>query len=292
MEEIPAKRILYRKKDNTWFGSDYNFNLYQGCFHGCIYCDSRSLCYGIDRFGQVRVKQNAIPKLREELKSCKKTGIAATGAMSDPYNPLEQQCAYTRSALELLEQFGFGAAIATKSDFILRDRDLLCAIAKNAPCIVKITVTTADDDLASWIEPHAPMPSKRLKTIDSLSSAGIFTGILMMPVLPFLEDSPTEIRRLVRQSADCGAKFIYPYFGVTLRDRQREYFLQKVREHSPTIWKRYLEFGDQYQCLSPHAKQLWQVFCEECRSNNILYRMKDIIAESQKPYRTEQLSLF
>ncbi len=292
MEQIQAKRILQHKKDKSWFGSAYNYNLYQGCPHGCIYCDSRSECYRIEDFSRVRVKKDAISMLREELKSCRKTGIAATGSMSDPYNPYERQYRYTRHSLELLEQFGFGTAIATKSDLITRDIDVLQSIAQHSPSIIKITITTSNDKKAKWIEPHAPLPSERFHALEQLSSAGIFSGVLLMPVLPFLEDDPQEISHLITRCRECGAKFIYPYFGVTLRDRQREYFLDKVKEYSGDIWKRYLEFEDNYQCLCPNIQELWNLFCRECDKNNILYHMSDIIKESQKPYRTEQLSLF
>ena len=292
MQEIAAKHILQRKKDSSWFGSDYNINLYQGCPHGCIYCDSRSACYGIEDFSRVRVKKDALLLLAEELRRCRKTGLAATGSMSDPYNPLEKEGRYTRGMLELLCRYRFGVGIATKSTLVLRDIDLLTEIAKHAPAIVKLTITTPKDELARVVEPHAPSSSERFAALEQLSQQGIFAGVLLMPVLPFLEDQPEQIRQLVRRCRECGAKFIYPYFGVTLRDRQREYFLAKLRDYSEVVWERYLDFGEEYQCLCPNQQKLWEIFCEECSKAGIVWKMREIITLSRKEYETEQLRLF
>lgn len=291
LEETQARHILYRKKDTGWFGSDYNFNLYRGCPHGCIYCDSRSQCYGITDFSKVRVKKDALSILHTELRSCRKTGVAATGSMSDPYNPMERQYEFTRSALNLLDTYGFGTAIATKGSLVTRDIDVLSSIQSHSPVIVKITVTTPHDELSRWIEPCAPSSSQRLEVLHTLSKAEIFAGVLLMPVLPFLEDREEDIKMLVKLCAEKGAKFIYPYFGVTLRDRQREYFLAKVREYSQDIWKQYLDYEEDYSCLCPNHRTLWAVFEQECRKYGILWRMKDIIQAYQKPYEMQQLSL-
>ena len=157
--------------------------------------------------------------------------------------------------------------------------------------VVKITVTTPNDELSRWIEPCAPSSSQRLEALHTLSKAGIFAGILLMPVLPFLEDREEDIKMLVKLCAEKGAKFIYPYFGVTLRDRQREYFLAKVREYSQDIWKQYLDYEEDYSCLCPNHRTLWAVFEQECRKYGILWKMKDIIQAYQKPYEMQQLSL-
>lgn len=217
----------------AWFGTDYNMNIYRGCCHGCIYCDSRSECYHIDRFDTVRAKENTLQIIRDDLQHKAKTGVVGTGAMSDPYNPFEEKELLTRHALELLDAFGFGAAIATKSDLIIRDLDVLKGIQEHSPVLCKVTVTTLDDRLASKIEPHAPSSSRRLNAVERLAGAGIFTGILLMPVLPFLEDNEENILGIVRRAAECGARFIYPAFGVTLRQNQREYFLEKLEEAFP-----------------------------------------------------------
>lgn len=292
MQEIAAKHILQRKKDSSWFGSDYNINLYQGCPHGCIYCDSRSACYGIEDFSRVRVKKDALLLLAEELRRCRKTGLAATGSMSDPYNPLEKEGRYTRGMLELLCRYRFGVSIATKSTLVLRDIDLLTEIAKHAPAIVKLTITTPKDELARVVEPHAPSSSERFAALEQLSQQGIFAGVLLMPVLPFLEDDPQDIRLLVQLCARAGVKFIYPYFGVTLRDRQREYFLQQVRKNWPKVWERYLDYGGDYLCPCRNDGELWQIFERECSRYGILCRMEQIVKAYQSPYQSEQLRLF
>ena len=209
LELVPAKSILVKSKDPRWFGIDYQMNLYRGCCHGCIYCDSRSECYGIEEFDRVRGKENSLALLEEELRHKRKTGVAGTGAMSDPYNPYEREARLTRGGLQLLDQYGFGAAIATKSAMITRDLDVLQRIQAHSPVVCKITVTTWDDDLCRKIEPYPSVSSERLRAVKALSGAGIFTGILLMPVLPFLEDGLDNILGIVRLAAENGAKFIY-----------------------------------------------------------------------------------
>ena len=275
MEQIEAKRILQRKRDKSWFGSSYNVNLYRGCPHGCIYCDSRSACYGVEDFVRVRVKKDALPRLRQELAACR-----------------ERRYGYTRGLLELLDRYRFGAAIATKGTLVERDIDLLQQISTHSPVIVKVTITTPHDELSALVEPHAPPSSRRLAALEALSKAGIFAGVLLMPVLPFLEDDPQDIRLLVQLCARAGVKFIYPYFGVTLRDRQREYFLQRVRKNWPKVWERYLDYGGDYLCPCRNERELWQIFERECSRYGILCRMEQTVKAYQSPYQSEQLRLF
>ncbi len=294
MEFIPAKQILssWGSNDN-WFGKNYNMNIYKGCSHGCIYCDSRSECYHIEDFDIVRAKGNAIEILNSELKSKRKKGIVATGAMSDPYNPFEAQYKLTRSALELINRYNFGISIATKSDLITRDIDILQEIKSHSPNIIKITVTTADDNLCKKLEPNVAVASKRFEAVNKLSSKGIFTGILLMPVLPFIADSDENILKIVRLAKENGARFIYPAFGVTLRQNQREHFLEKVNEKFYGTAEKYIkEYGYSYECPSKRSNELWEIFKEECDKANILYKMKDIIKGYKGPYEEEQLSLF
>lgn len=293
---VPAKTILTRcKAPGNWFGIDYNMNLYRGCCHGCLYCDSRSTCYGVEQFDQVRVKENALRILRDELRRKVRTGVVGTGAMSDPYNPFEEQLQLTRHALELLDAFGFGAAIATKSSLVLRDRDLLQEIASHSPVVVKMTITTPDDRLSRQLEPRVCPSSQRLAALEGLSREGVFCGVLLMPVLPFVEDDPQAVRQLLRQASDAGARFVYPYFGVTMRDGQREYFLQQLEQAFPGqgLAERYRQrYGGQYSCLSPRARELGQCFAEECQRLGLLSRMSDIIRASRRGYTVQQLSLF
>ena len=295
MEYIPAKTIVNRTKDPSWFGTEYNMNIYRGCCHGCIYCDSRSECYHNDNFDQVKAKADALRIIRDDLAHKAKVGVVATGSMSDPYNPFEEELQLTRRALTLLEAYGFGVAIATKSGLIVRDIDVLASIHRTMPVICKITLTTCDDVLASQVEPYAPSPSLRLAAAERLSTAGLFTGILMMPILPFLEDNPENIREIVDRAADAGARFVYPALGMTCRARQREYFYHKLEEQFPGqgLAERYRKrYGPRYQCPSPKARALWEVFQEACNRRGLLYTMGRIVTASRRGHETDQLSLF
>ncbi len=293
MEYIPAKTIVTRTKNSSWFGTSFNMNLYKGCCHGCIYCDSRSACYGIDAFDQVRAKKDALRIVRDELRRKSTTGVVATGSMSDPYNPYEKELKLTRHALELLDAFGFGVAVATKSDLIVRDADIFCNIKEHSPVVCKITVTACDDSLSQKIEPHAPPSSKRFAAIAELAGRGIFSGVLLMPVLPFLEDTPENILGIVRMAHESGARFVYPAFGMTCRQNQREYYLKKLDELFPqeNLSQQYRRrYGNRYECPSPRARELWELFCAECRRTGILYQMGDIIRASRQGYGDGQLS--
>ena len=295
MKTIPAKVIVTRNKSTQWFGCDYNMNLYKGCSHGCIYCDSRSACYHIDNFDTVCVKENAMAIVRDNLARYVKTGVVATGAMSDPYNPFEEKHQFTRNALQLLHAYQYGVAIATKSSLITRDIDILQDIKKEAPVLCKITITTAKDELAAKIEPHVSPSSQRFAALEQLANAGIFCGVLLMPVLPFITDTPEEIVAIVEQAAAAGARFIYAGLGVTMRTGQREYFLQKLEQTFPGegLAKKYQsKYGYRYQCASPKAKQLWQVFSDTCNKYGLLYKMQDIVSAYRSPYYKNQLSFF
>ena len=294
MDYIPAKSIISNyKENNEWFGGNYNMNIYKGCCHGCIYCDSRSDCYGIEDFDRVRVKENSINLVEKDLKSKRKKGVVSTGAMSDPYNPFEEKLLLTRKALELIDKYNYGAAIDTKSDLITRDIDVLKRIKEHSPVLCKITITTADDELSKKIEPNVSLSSERFKAIKELSDAGIYTGILLMPILPFINDTEENIISIVRKAEENGAKFIYPAFGVTLRSNQRMHFFDKLDKEFPKIKERYIrEFQNNYMCSSPKGRELYKIFTEECRKLGIIYKMKDIIEDYKKLYKNEQISLF
>ncbi|MEZ3434487.1 MAG: radical SAM protein [Lachnospiraceae bacterium] len=296
MEYIPAKTIVTKTKaSSAWFGIDYNMNIYKGCCHGCIYCDSRSDCYQIKDFDRIRIKENALQIIRDDLRRKTRSGVVGTGAMSDPYNPLEQKLLLTRHALELCDAFGFGTAIATKSALLERDIDILQGIAEHSPVLLKVTVTTADDSLAEKIEPRVSLPGRRLQMIDTLSRGGLYTGILLMPVLPFLEDTIENVGEIIRKAEASGARFIYPAFGMTLRGNQRAWYYQKLNELFPgqnLVPKYQKQYGNYYECRSPRARKLWDYFSEECTKRKIAYRMEDIIHQYKKAYQTEQLCLF
>ncbi len=295
MEYIPAKTMLSKCKSTAWFGTDYNMNIYRGCCHGCIYCDSRSDCYQITDFESVRAKKDSLLILRDELKRKVRSGIIGTGAMSDPYNPFEKELMLTRHSLELVDAFNFGIAIVTKSSLITRDIDILRSIKEHSPVLCKITITTADDELCKKLEPNVSLSSERFKAIEKLSKYGIFSGVVMMPVLPFIEDTVENITAIVKKTAECGGKFIYPAFGVTLRQSQRDYFLSKLKEIFPEkhLSEKYVRtFGNSYQCTSPNVSKLWKAFEQECKRYGLLYKMNDIISAYKSSYEMSQLSFF
>lgn len=239
MDYIPAKTIVCTNKGTAWFGTQYNMNIYKGCCHGCIYCDSRSDCYHVEDFDRVRAKENALAIIRDDLRRKVRTGVIATGAMSDPYNPFEKELELTRHALELINAYEFGVAIDTKSTLVTRDIDILTEIKSHSPVLVKMSITTADDVLCKKIERHVAVTSERFQAIKQLSDNGIYCGVLLMPVLPFINDTKENILGIVRLAKENGAKFVYPDFGVTLRSNQQIYFYERLDELFPGMSEKY-----------------------------------------------------
>ena len=269
-----------------------SMNIYRGCSHGCIYCNSRSLCYGDITFDKIKVKEDALRIIRDDLNRKVRSGVVATGAMSDPYNPLENKLKLTRNAIELINAYRFGAAIDTKGTLVTRDVDILQDIKKHSPVIVKITITTNDDALCEKIESHVPNATDRFAAIKALSDAGIYCGVLMMPILPFINDTEENIIGIVRRAKDAGAKFIYPAFGMTLRDGNREYYYKNLDEEFPGLKEKYIAKYDlRYNCTSPNAKKLWELFSRECDKLELIHKMSSITFQYRQGYE-EQLSLF
>ena len=209
--------------------------------------------------------------------------------MSDTYNPLEKEYEQTRGALKLISKYGFGVSIDTKSDLILRDIDLLKEINSKNNVIIKFTITTPNDELSKIIEPNVCISSKRLQAIKILSDNGIFTGIMMNPMLPFITDKEEDIRYLVKLAYQNGAKFIHTYMGMTLRENQREYYFYKLDQHFIGIKEKYIKYyGDKYNCIVPNYKRLYKVFTDECIKYGILYDMKDIIKAYKKEIKSNE----
>jgi DNA repair photolyase len=289
MEPIQAKSILSKLKDapDSWFGITYNMNLYRGCQHQCIYCDSRSECYKIDDFAKIRYKENALELLQKELKSKKERATIGTGSMNDPYMPVEKELGLTRKALQLVSQYKFPVHIITKSNLVLRDTDILQQIS-NVYASVSITITTTDDQLGRIIEPVAPNSSERFGTIRQLSQKGIYCGVLMMPILPMITDQPENITDIITKAKTAGAKYILASMGVTLRDRQREYYYSKLDKHFPGLKEKYMSrYKEQYSCPSPESKVLNSLFESKCKELGIPFQMR--FYKADKP---EQLKLF
>lgn len=294
MEFINAKTILNKvKQGKYWFGIDYNINLYRGCSHRCIYCDSRSNCYNITDFDKIRGKKNAINILEKELSIKRNKGVIGIGSMSDAYNPLEKKYNQTKDSLNLIKKYGFGVSIDTKSDLILRDILLLKEINKKNSVIVKFTITTPNDKLSKIIEPNVCESSKRLQAIKILADNGIFVGIIMNPILPFITDSEEDIKKLVELAHLNGAKFIQSYFGMTLRENQRDYYFDKLNKNFPGLKEKYIKYyGNKYNCIVPNHKNLQKVFINECNKYGILYNMSDIINAYKVNKNIEQMSFF
>ena len=290
---ISAKSIVYKNKSpDSWFGMDYNMNIYRGCSHGCIYCDSRSDCYRQTDFDIVKVKENALQIVRDDLRRKVKTGVVASGSMSDPYNPLEQELKLTRNALELVNAFGFGAGLTTKSALIARDADILHDIKSHSPVIVNLSINTPDDSLCKMLEPNVSVTSERFEAMQTLADKGIFCGVLMIPMLPFITDKMEDITTLLHMAKEAGAKFVYTYMGMTLRQGNRQYFYTQLDKILPGIKEKYMkQYGSRYHCSSPNAKKLWHVFSAECDRLGLLYDMKAIVYHYKAHY-DRQLSLF
>jgi len=291
IRDIQAKTLLARVKGpDDWFGLYYNFNLYRGCQHQCIYCDSRSECYQIENFNRdVLVKANAIELLRKELASKRVVGTIGTGSMNDPYMPLEADRQVTRRALEAIAEFGFPVHVITKSDLALRDLELLKQISQTY-CAVTFTVTCADDALGKQLEPGAPVSSRRFAAIKKLSENGILTGVTMMPILPFIEDN---IRRIVRLAHENGAAYILPAFGMTLRDRQRAYYYDKLDQRFPGLRSRYEKaFGERYFAPAQNPARLGALFTDLCRAHGILTKMPVFVPRQRQLQKDNQPRLF
>jgi DNA repair photolyase len=288
IKDIQAKVLLsHVKQPDTWFGLKYNMNLYRGCQHQCIYCDSRSLCYQIENFSDILVKTNAIPLLCKELTSKRVKGTIGTGSMNDPYMPLEKHRYLTGAALEVIAQFRFPVHIITKSNLVLRDLPLLKEISQ-VYAAVSFTITTADDELAKKLEPGAPPSSRRFEAMETLAANGIRTGVILMPVLPFIEDNQENIDQIITQAHQSGASYIIPSFGMSLRDRQRAYYYDKLDVLFPGLRAKYhRKFGDQYHCPANNAEGLAEYLQARCQTLGIPTRIPIYSPESG-----EQLPLF
>jgi DNA repair photolyase len=286
-QTIKAKTILSRLKEDKYFGLSYNMNLYRGCQHQCIYCDSRSTCYQIEDFSKIFIKENALSLLNKELSSKRHRGTIGFGSMNDPYMPVEKRNNLTGEALKIVAYHRFPVHIITKSHLVLKDLEVLKDISK-VYAAVSFTITSADDEMASVLEPHAPPPSRRFEAIKKLSAENIYTGITMMPVLPFINDTAENARTMVQEAVKAGAKYILPFFGTTLREGSREYFYNELDKSFPGLRREYEEtYGNSYTCGSPKAEYLYNLINNLCKDAGIDTRMK-----FYEPDNGEQLKLF
>ena len=288
MHYIEAKTIL---------SSQNGMNLYRGCQHGCIYCDSRSRCYGMEHnFEDIAVKKNALILLEDSLRRKRKSCMIGTGSMSDPYMPIERTLRYTRAALELIYKYGFGATLITKSDAVLDDLELLRRINENTKCVVQITLTTADDELCRIIEPAVCPTSRRFDALMKLKEAGIPTVVWLCPILPFINDTVENIESILDMCSQAGVWGVINFgMGLTLRDGNREYFYAKLDRHFPGLKSRYIgSYGLAYELPSPNEKALTTYFHRRCEELGIVHDNDRIFAylnEFERKSNT-QISLF
>lgn len=273
-------------------------NIYRGCTHGCIYCDSRSKCYGFTHaFEDIEVKQNAPVLLEQRLRAKRKRCMIGTGSMCDPYMHCEETLMLTRRCLKIIEQYGFGVAIQTKSDRILRDMDLLAGIHKNAKTVVEITITTWDDELCKVLEPNVCVTSRRVKILEEMQQAGIPTVVWMTPILPYINDTEENIEKILECCIRTGVKGVLNMgMGLTLREGNREYFYEALDKHFPGLSEKYIKnYGYSYEVPSPDSDRLTKLFTKMCRESGMMYRADEIF-EYMRTFPEEngyeQLSLF
>lgn len=256
-------------------------NLYRGCTHGCIYCDSRSVCYQMNHdFEDVEVKRDAPLILEAQLQKRRKPCMIGTGAMCDPYIPLEEEFRFTRQCLVLIEKYGFGLAIQTKSARILRDLDILKAINDKTKCVAQLTLTTYDEGLCRKIEPNVSTTLERFHVLTAMREAGIPTVVWLSPILPFINDTEENLRGLLDYCIEAKVHGILCFgFGVTLREGDREYFYRCLDRLFPGMKQKYIrQFGGAYECMSPNNTRLTAVLNEVCEGHDILYKPDDVFA--------------
>ena len=290
MHFVDAKGIL------TSNNGMHGMNIYRGCSHGCIYCDSRSKCYQFAHaFEDIEVKQNAPELLEKALRSKRKKCMIGTGAMSDPYMHCEEALGLTRQCLEIIKKYEFGLAIQTKSDRILRDIDLLDEINRSAKCVVQITLTTYDDDLCRILEPNVCNTKRRIEVLEEMQKRGIPTIVWLTPILPFINDTEENVTSILEECVRVGVKGIIDFgMGLTLREGDREYYYAALDKHFPGMKQRYTQrYGNSYELPSPNAKALLGILRRICKENGMLSNPNDCFRYmNELPDKYQQMSLF
>ena len=272
MHYVNVKGILSAKN---------GMNLYRGCSHGCIYCDSRSKCYHMEHaFGDIEVKANAIELLEHSLSHKRKKCMIGTGSMTDPYIPLETEIQNVRKALQLIDKYGFGFTVITKSNRILRDLDLLQKINEKTKCVVQMTLTTYDEDLCRKIEPNVSTTAERFEVLKTLRDAGIPTVVWLSPILPFINDNEENLVGILIMCIEAKVRGIICFgMGVTLREGNREYFYEQLDRSFPGVKEKYIHtYGYQYMLDSPHNGYLMQIFHDTCEKHGIMHDNEQIFA--------------
>ena len=273
-------------------------NIYRGCSHGCIYCDARSRCYGFTHeFEDIEVKENALELLEDALRRKRKKCMIGTGAMTDPYIPIETKLNYTRGAMELVYKYGFGMTVQTKSDRILRDLDLICKINEKTKFVVQTTLTTADDELCKKVEPNVSTTSERVAMLKTMQGHGVPTVVWLCPMLPFINDTEQNINGIIDYCAAAGVYGIINFgMGLTLREGNREYFYEQLDKLFPGLKQKYIKtYGGKYEVASPNATRLQALFVKRCKELGIICDNNKLFAylhEFPQGQQFEQLKLF
>ena len=280
----------------TIISPNNGMNLYRGCTHGCIYCDSRSLCYQINHdFENIEVKRNAPQILEEQLRKKRKPCIISTGSMCDLYIHLEEELKITRECLLLIEKYGFGVSLLTKSARILRDLDILKAINKKTKCIVQITMTTYDENLCRIIEPNVSTTLERFHVLEAMREAEIPTAVCICPVLPFINDTEENLRGIMDYCVRAKIRGLSAFcFGTTMLDGSREYFYKCLDRHFPGVKQKYIErYGNEYACYSDNSLHLRALTKEICKKHRIIYKHDELSANlfNFEP-KAQQISMF
>jgi DNA repair photolyase len=273
---------MHYKEAKGILSSQNGINIYRGCTHGCIYCDSRSRCYNMDHdFEDVEVKSNAPKLLEDALRRKRNRCMISTGAMTDPYMHIEEKLENTRRCLELIDQYGFGLAIQTKSDRIMRDVDLLTSINSKTKCVVQMTLTTYDEDLCRIVEPRVCTTRERFNTLMAMKDRGIPTVVWLCPLLPFINDTEENLRGILDYCFEAGVKGILSFgMGLTLREGDREYFYSKLDEHFPGLKQEYIKrYGNSYEVPSPRYRELTEIFNQECSRYNVMHETHAIFTD-------------
>ena len=287
MHFTDAKSLLTRNN---------GMNLYRGCAHGCVYCDSRSVCYQFTHpFEDIEVKQNAAELLEEILRKRRNRIVISTGSMSDPYQPCERELKLTRRCLELIERYGFGASVITKSDLVLRDIDLFDSINRKAKSVLQMTLTIADDRLSRILEPNVCTTSRRYEVLKKFQERNIPAVVWMTPILPFLTDTEENMRTILEYCFDAGVKGIVLWnAGLTLRDGDREYYYRALDRHFPGLSAEYRKmYGNAYEVNSPDCEKLMRVFHSECEKHGVIHDPDACFRYiAEIPDRQTQMSLF
>ena len=273
-------------------------NLYRGCTHGCIYCDSRSTCYQMNhKFEDIEIKENAIELLEDALKRKRKKCMIGMGAMTDPYIPEEINLKHTRKALEVVSRYGFGITLITKSNRVLRDLDLLKEINQKTKCVVQMTLTTYDEDLCKKIEPNVSTTKERFEALLTLRDAGIPTVVWLTPLLPYINNTEENLLGILNYCKEAKVYGILCFgIGVTLRDGNREYFYAQLDKKFPNLKEQYIkEYGNSYIINSKNNTKLMKIFYEFCEKNKIEHNPDKIFGylnEFEDKTEFEQLSFF